>query len=203
MFARQSMARFFVSRRFSVSSSLGKPTHTNSVENQDQYKYFLKLGNLPFRVTKEELAGFTEGQSKPEDCFLDYGDRYERPSGSAYLGFNDQYARDSILSMHRIKEIDGRVVNVSRASLLPNSVMHQLENPIETNSHCVRLLGLPFNVTKNEIVSFLEGCSVVEVKMCKNNRGRPIGQAVVKLSDAQSKEKAIGHTKKEIGNRFD
>ena len=199
MFARQSMSRFFVTRRLSVSYSLGKKAH---VENQDQYKYFLKLGNLPFRVTKEELAGFTEGQSKPEDCYLDYG-RFERPSGFAYLGFNDQSALDSILSMHGNKEIDGRVVDVSRASLLTNSVMHQLKNPIETNSHCVRLLGLPFNVTKNEIVSFLEGCSVVDVKMCKNNRGRPIGEAVVKLSDAQSKEKAIGHTKKEIGNRFD
>ena len=197
------MARFFVSHRFSVSSSLGKPTHTNSVENQDQYKYFLKLGNLPFRVTKEELAGFTEGQSKPEDCFLDYSDRYERPSGYAYLGFNEKSARDSILSMNYNKEIDGRVVSISRTSLLSNSVMHQLKNPVETDSHCVRLRGLPFNVTEEEIVSFLEGCSVVEVGMCKNNRGLPIGQAVVKLSDAQSKEKAIGHTKKEIGNRFD
>ena len=183
-------------------SKQSQPVEAISVEDQSQYKYFLKLANLPFRFSKEKLVGFTEGKSKPEDCYLDY-ERYGRPSGYAYLGLNDKSAHDSILSMHNKIEIDGRVVEVNQVSLLPKSVMHQLEHPVEANSHCVRLRGLPYMVTENEIVSFFEGCSIVEVKMCKNDKNRPIGEAVVKLSDAQSKETAIGRTKNRIGDRFD
>ena len=72
-------------------SKQSQPVEAISVEDQSQYKYFLKLANLPFRFSKEKLVGFTEGKSKPEDCYLDYG-RYGRPSGYAYLGLNDKSA---------------------------------------------------------------------------------------------------------------
>ena len=193
MMARLSTARLLVFRRFSVSM-----IH----QNQDRYKYYLKLGNLPFESSKEEITSFTEGHAKPEDCYVDYG-RYGRPSGSAYLGFNDKSAHDSVLSMHEKTEIGGRVVRINQATKLSQSVRYQLENPVDANSNCVKLLGLPFKVTEDEIVSFLDGCSVVEVKISKNNKKRPIGEAVVKFADEKSKEKSFSYSRKEIGNRFE
>ena len=106
------------------------------------------------------------------------------------------------MSMQGEAKVGGRDVKMSEAFKLTESVISQLNNPIEANATCVRLRGLPYRVTESEIVSFLEGCSVIEVKIGTKRDGRRTGIALVKLADEQSKATAIGHSKKEIGNRF-
>ena len=72
------------------------------------------------------------------------------------------------------------------------------EDTEETESNCyIKLSGLPWKSTAEEIAKFLEDCNIVgNVLIINNEQGRPSGDALVKLKGKQDLQKAFRHNKK-------
>ena len=81
------------------------------------------------------------------------------------------------------------------------------ERPSSSNPDVftLKLSGLPWTATKQQICDFLFGCEVIEgpagVKIEMNERGKPSGSAFVQLKTKTDVENALKCNKKKLGTR--
>merc|ERR1711892_379803 len=79
----------------------------------------------------------------------------------------------------------------------------QVEETYSLKNCYIKLSGLPWKATENEIVEFLTGCEIVgNVVIIKNEAGRPSGDAVVKLVSKADVDKAKKRNRAYLHNRF-
>ena len=69
-------------------------------------------------------------------------------------------------------------------------------------SSSVLLKGLVWSATENDIRSFLNDCTVKEVVISTNDRGKPSGEAVVHLVSKADLTKALAHNREYLRERF-
>jgi len=77
----------------------------------------------------------------------------------------------------------------------------------EASKWCVKLRGLPWSATKDEIVDFLSDCNVLNGKkgviiLMEDGRDRPSGDAYVELEEEQDIKEAIKQHKQNMGSRY-
>jgi RNA recognition motif-containing protein len=116
----------------------------------------------------------------------------------------DGYDRD----MHRARgygKEDGYERNVHRRA--PSSNREEREREDLNVQTCCRLYGLPFQITEDEIIDFLEGLSVVKVKMLYHFggsfAGKKNGRAYVELKSVRdAKEAAKKKHRQYLGSRY-
>jgi heterogeneous nuclear ribonucleoprotein F/H len=88
--------------------------------------------------------------------------------------------------------------------------MNNMDNPDIDNMemrHFIKLRGLPWNSTAEDIMEFLENIEVVGgekgIHMSISPRdGRPNGEAFVELANADDVDMAFGYNKKSLGHRY-
>lgn len=72
--------------------------------------------------------------------------------------------------------------------------------------HIVKLRGLPWNTTKQEIYTFLKDCNIVNeekgIHLTIDKDGRPSGECFVELLSHSDVEKAKAHDKENMGKRY-
>eukprot|EP00092_Neocalanus_flemingeri_P027110 GFUD01029397.1.p1 GENE.GFUD01029397.1~~GFUD01029397.1.p1 ORF type:complete len:624 (+),score=190.11 GFUD01029397.1:161-2032(+) len=88
-----------------------------------------------------------------------------------------------------------------------NENKHQEEKQDEqdkpsTNYSYVKLSGLPWKTNTNEIDDFLVDCSISNIVIIKEERGRPSGDAVVELVGETDMKSALKCNRKFLHNRF-
>jgi len=68
----------------------------------------------------------------------------------------------------------------------------------------VKLRGLPYKVTRNDILEFFSGLSVPlnGVHLMFNEREQPTGEAYVEFSSLEDRERAMGKDRQHIGGRY-
>lgn len=71
-----------------------------------------------------------------------------------------------------------------------------------TEHHIVRVRGLPFTCTENELIEFFGKCSITTVHFTKNREGRPSGDAYVELSTLRDVKEAMKYNKATMGRRY-
>ena len=82
------------------------------------------------------------------------------------------------------------------------------ERPTSSNSDVftLKLSGLPWTATKQQICDFLFGCEVIEgpagVKIEMNERGKPSGSAFVQVRTKTDVENAMKYNKRMLGKRY-
>lgn len=78
---------------------------------------------------------------------------------------------------------------------------------VTDDRNIIKLRGLPWNSTANDILEFLKDCQVVDgekgVFLAISNRdGRPNGEAFVELASPQDLEKSFEYNKNVLGHRY-
>ena len=73
--------------------------------------------------------------------------------------------------------------------------------PATDNSWYVKLIGLPYEATKDEIAKFLEPCNVKYIAIRLNFNGRPSGEAFVELASSKDMDLAIDKNREFMGKR--
>jgi len=70
--------------------------------------------------------------------------------------------------------------------------------------NCVRLRGLPFGSTTDDIVEFFKGLDIVwnGITFATDNTGRATGEAYVQFSNKETVEKALKKHKEKMGHRY-
>lgn len=71
-----------------------------------------------------------------------------------------------------------------------------------SNNFVVRLRGLPWNTSQNEIRNFLQGCKIDHVQFLTDEQGRDLGECFVVTESREDLELAKSFDKKVMSNRY-
>ena len=167
---------------------------------KDETSYFIKLSGLPWKATEEEIAKFLV------DCYI-VGDvviinnEYGKPSGDAVVKLKTKVDLEKALKCNR-NHLHGRFVIVEESdSESYNRHVKKEKTDAEKNAF-MRLRGLVWNATEEDIKKFLHDCKVKKVVITTNEHGKPSGDAFVHLESEADVEKARAHDREYLRDRF-
>ncbi|GAB6018881.1 Heteroproteinous nuclear ribonucleoprotein H2 [Chamberlinius hualienensis] len=189
-----------------AAENSSSPTTAN--EEEDDEGYVLRVRGLPWSATADELFEFFQ------DCNVKDGisgihmtlSREGRPSGEAYVEMDTDDDLKKGLEKHN-EHMGHRYIEVFKAKrsemewVIKRSGMHQ-EGAL--NDGCIRLRGLPFGCSKEEIAQFFAGLEIVPngITLPMDYQGRTTGEAYVQFATKDIAEKALGKHKEKIGHRY-
>ncbi|XP_059476192.1 heterogeneous nuclear ribonucleoprotein H-like [Neocloeon triangulifer] len=171
-------------------------------------EYVIKVRGLPWSTTVDEILKFFG------DCNIKNGklgiqmtmSREGRPSGEAYIEMESQEDIDQGLKKDK-EHMGHRYIEVFKAKrsemdwVVKRSGLN-LENAMDDG--CVRLRGLPFGCSKEEIAQFFSGMEIVPngISLPTDYQGRSTGEAYVQFINKEVAEKALLKHKEKIGHRY-
>lgn len=177
--------------------------------------YIIKLRGLPFSTTTEDVLDFLEGVNVvngKEGIYLTEV-RPGRPSGECFVEVESQ--DDVEQALKKDKENMGKryieVFSTDRQDMeWALNAMRQSENGfdgipnVSDDMGIVKLRGLPFGCSKEEIIQFFDGLTVAEdgVHLLSDYSGRASGEAFVHFVDKESAQEALLRDREKIGHRY-
>ncbi|XP_063244417.1 LOW QUALITY PROTEIN: heterogeneous nuclear ribonucleoprotein H2 [Bacillus rossius redtenbacheri] len=175
---------------------------------QDDESYVIKLRGLPWSTTVDEIIKFFS------DCNIRGGkagihmtmSREGRPSGEAYVEMETDEDIDQAVKRDR-DHMGQRYIEVFRVKKSEMEwVVKRSGLNLETtmDDGCVRLRGLPFGCSKEEIAQFFSGLEIVPngITLPTDYTGRSTGEAYVQFVNREVAEKALQKHKEKIGHRY-
>lgn len=160
---------------------------SNGSGDHDDEGYVVKLRGLPWSTTVDEIMKFFS------DCSITNGkngvhmtmSREGRPSGEAYVEMDTLEDIEKACKRDR-DHMGHRYIEVFKAKrgemewVVKRSGMN-LENAMDDG--CVRLRGLPFGCSKEEIAQFFSGLEILPngISLPTDYTGRSTGEAYVQL----------------------
>uniref|UniRef100_A0A2K6R6G5 RRM domain-containing protein n=1 Tax=Rhinopithecus roxellana TaxID=61622 RepID=A0A2K6R6G5_RHIRO len=170
--------------------------------------FVVKVRGLPWSCSANEVQRFFS------DCKIQNGaqgvhfiyTREGRPSGEAFVELETE---DEVkLTLKKDRETMGhRYVEVFKSNNVEMDwvLKHTGPNSPDTaNDGFVRLRGLPFGCSKEEIVQFFSGLEIVPngITLLVDLQGRSTGEAFVQFASQEIAEKALKKHKERIGHGY-
>ncbi|GCB65729.1 heterogeneous nuclear ribonucleoprotein H-like isoform X1 [Scyliorhinus torazame] len=170
--------------------------------------FVVRVRGLPWSCTADEVLHFFS------DCKILNGTggihftylREGRPSGEAFVQLETEEDVKRALAKDR-ESMGHRYIEVfeTKATEMDWALKHANPNqPESTSDGTVRLRGLPFGCSKEEILQFFTGLEIVPngITLPVDYQGRSTGEAFVQFSSKEIAEKALGKHKERIGHRY-
>ncbi|XP_048402784.1 epithelial splicing regulatory protein 2 isoform X5 [Stegostoma tigrinum] len=178
-----------------------------SKENQ----VIIRMRGLPFTATVDDVLGFFGNEcpvtgGKEGLLFVKYPDG--RPTGDAFVLFACEEFAQNALKKHKeilgkryielfrstaaeVQQVLNRYMSTPLISTLPAPIIPVIPQPFIATGHtrdCVRLRGLPYTATIEDILDFM-GEFTIDIKphgvhMVLNQQGRPSGDAFIQMKSA-------------------
>jgi len=183
----------------------------------DSMGFVVKLRGLPWDTTKNEIYNFLN------DCNILNGERGihimighdGRPTGDGFVELVSMNDVDKAKA-HDKQNLGKRYVEVfdSKPSEMQWFVSHMPGGNTGggggggMSSHdadvFVRLRGLPFEVTKQDIAQFFSGIQIADygITITMDQTGRPSGEGFVEFASSSEREKACERNKEKISHRY-
>ncbi|XP_053605283.1 heterogeneous nuclear ribonucleoprotein H2-like [Plodia interpunctella] len=177
--------------------------------------HIVKLRGLPFSTTVEDVLDFLTGVNVvngKEGVHLTEV-RPGRPSGECFVEVESQ--DDVEAALKKDKENMGKryieVFSTDRQDMeWALNAMRQSENGFDgipnvtDDMGIVKLRGLPFGCSKEEIIQFFDGLTVAPdgVHLLSDFSGRASGEAFVHFVDKESAQEALNRDREKIGHRY-
>ncbi|XP_054717646.1 heterogeneous nuclear ribonucleoprotein H-like isoform X2 [Uloborus diversus] len=179
-----------------------------SADGTEDEGYVVRVRGLPWSATKEEIQKFFSEvniKSGSDGIHMTLS-REGRPSGEAYVEVDGEEDLAKALEKHN-DHMGHRYIEVFKSKksemdwVIKRSGAHQEDS---LNDGCVRLRGLPFGCSKEEISQFFSGLEIVPngISLPTDYQGRSTGEAYVQFSSRDIAEKAMGKHKEKIGHRY-
>lgn len=171
--------------------------------NDEDDDFIVKLRGLPWSATADDISKFLgeEGIRKIHLTLSKEG----RPSGEAFVEMETE--EDLQRAETKDKEHMGsryiEVFKVNRAEM--DWVVKRSGTSSEGNEDgCVRLRGLPFGCSKEEIAQFFTGMEIVPngITLLTDYSGRSSGEAYVQFANREVAERALQKHREKIGHRY-
>uniref|UniRef100_A0A2K6L380 RRM domain-containing protein n=1 Tax=Rhinopithecus bieti TaxID=61621 RepID=A0A2K6L380_RHIBE len=170
--------------------------------------FAVKVRGLPWSCSADEMMCFFSDlkiQNGTSGIRFIYT-REGRPSGEAFVELESE--EEVNLALKKGRETMGhRYVEVFKSNSVEMDwvLKHTGPNsPDAANDDFVRLRGLPFGCSKEEIVPFFSGLEIVPNGMTLpvDFQGRSTGEAFVQFASQEIAEKALKKHKERIGHRY-
>ncbi|XP_063046665.1 heterogeneous nuclear ribonucleoprotein H-like [Engraulis encrasicolus] len=170
--------------------------------------YVVRVRGLPWSCSVDEVQRFFSEckiASNGGSIHFTYT-REGRPSGEAFVEFESE--DDLKVAVKKDRETMGhRYVEVFKSNNVEMDwvLKHTGPNCPETaGDGLVRLRGLPFGCSKEEIVQFFAGLEIVPngITLPVDFQGRSTGEAFVQFASQDIAEKALKKHKERIGHRY-
>ncbi|XP_057500194.1 uncharacterized protein LOC130784364 isoform X2 [Actinidia eriantha] len=184
----------------------------------------VRLRGLPFNCTDIDIFKFFAGLDVVDVLLVNKNGRF---SGEAFVVFASSMQADFALQRDR-QNMGRRYVEVFRCkkqdyyqavaaevnyegiydndygSSPPARSKRFLEKDQMEYTEILKLRGLPFSVTKSDVVEFFEGFTLTDDKIHIAHRpdGKTTGEAFVEFSSAEESKKAMVKDRKTIGSRY-
>ncbi|XP_069834355.1 G-rich sequence factor 1 isoform X1 [Dendropsophus ebraccatus] len=191
------------------------------VSKEPSKMFIVRARGLPWSCTAEDVLNFFSG------CNVRYGtdgvhflfNRDGKPRGDAVIEFETADDLVKALEQHK-KYLGQRYVEVFEMSQKDaESLLQRLQAPMSPTTSAsqsapilaanlsdgtVRLRGLPYSCSEQDIVSFFSGLSIAEdgITFVFDQRGRKSGEAFVQFISEEHAEQALLRHKQEIGSRY-
>ncbi|XP_026759661.1 heterogeneous nuclear ribonucleoprotein H-like [Galleria mellonella] len=177
--------------------------------------HIIKLRGLPFSTTVENVLDFLNGVNvvNGKEGIHMTEVRPGRPSGECFVEVETQEDVDAALK--KDKENMGKryieVFSTDRQDMeWALNAMRQNENGfggipnVTDDMGVVKLRGLPFGCSKDEIIQFFDGLTVAVdgVHLLSDHTGRASGEAFVHFVDKESAQEALLRDREKIGHRY-
>ncbi|XP_041930860.1 heterogeneous nuclear ribonucleoprotein H-like isoform X3 [Alosa sapidissima] len=170
--------------------------------------YVVRVRGLPWSCSVDEVQRFFSEckiANNGSNIHFTYT-REGRPSGEAFVEFDSE--EDLKIAVKKDRETMGhRYVEVFKSNNVEMDwvLKHTGPNCPETaGDGLVRLRGLPFGCSKEEIVQFFAGLEIVPngITLPVDFQGRSTGEAFVQFASQDIAEKALKKHKERIGHRY-
>ncbi|XP_061528335.1 G-rich sequence factor 1 isoform X1 [Phycodurus eques] len=174
------------------------PTGTKEV-------YIVQVKGLPWSCTAQDLVHFFS-ECRIRDGTLGVHmtvDHQGRPSGRAFVEMEHEEDVSKALEKHR-QYLGPRYVEVYEVTNSDAEGILKKAALFPADTRVVRLRGLPFTCTEDDIVRFFYGLEIMEkgITMVINSRGRRSGDAFVWFSSQEAADEALHRDRELIGNRY-
>ncbi|XP_006824910.1 heterogeneous nuclear ribonucleoprotein H3-like isoform X2 [Saccoglossus kowalevskii] len=167
----------------------------------------IRARGLPWSATADEVRSFFKGCkiAETENGIKFTYTREGRPSGECFIELETEEDVKVALERHN-DHMGHRYVEVfrSKKSEMDWVIKRSGPNAVQDNDGCVRLRGLPFGCSKEEIAQFFGGLEIVAngITLPTDYHGRSTGEAYVQFSTKDIAENALGKHKERIGHRY-
>lgn len=168
----------------------------------------VRVRGLPWSCTREEVLEFFS------ECAIADGvsgihftmSKEGRPSGEAFIVLETEEDLKKALEKDR-KYMGHRYIEVFKSNNTEMEWVLKHNNSPEAESDTdgtVRLRGLPFGCSKEEIVQFFSGLRILPngITLTMDYQGRSTGEAFVQFASKEIAENALGKHKERIGHRY-
>lgn len=171
--------------------------------------FVVKARGLPWSATAAEVVKFFSDVpiiNGEEGVHFTYN-KEGRPSGECFVEVATEADRDLGLA-HNNEHMGKRYIEIKEAK---HSEMEWVVNRMSSGNasrnyseNIVRLRGLPFGCSRQDIDAFFQGLQIIPygITITVDQDGRASGDAYVEFATAEDAESAMGKHKEKIGHRY-
>lgn len=177
-----------------------------------EFRGVLRMRGLPFASGVEEIRTFFRGYKLQEHGVFVVNGGDWRPTGESYVLFDSEDEAERAFKALDKQKIGDRWIELFRSTKgdLYTATVRSTVLGMERGGAmygrepmtCVKLRGLPFNVTENNIFSFFEGLTVIGSFICKDVMARPTGEGFVEFATVDDCQLAMSRNRESMMDRY-
>ncbi|CAM9913206.1 unnamed protein product, partial [Scytosiphon promiscuus] len=176
------------------------------------FRGVLRMRGLPFAAGVEEIRTFFRGYKLQEHGVFVVNGGDWRPTGESYVLFDSEDEAErafKALDKHKIGDRWIELFRSTKGDLYTATVRSTVLGMERGGAMygrepmtCVKLRGLPFNVTENNIFSFFQGLTVIGSFICKDVMARPTGEGFVEFASVDDCQLAMSRNRESMMDRY-
>ncbi|CAM9272012.1 unnamed protein product, partial [Chrysoparadoxa australica] len=170
----------------------------------------VRMRGLPFSATVSGVLDFFTGYRISDHGVYIISGQDGRPSGDAYVVFvsEDEARRSLELNKKEMGERWIELFQVTKSELYSATTRSRISRmdsgkPMFSGApfRCVRLRGLPYNTSEDDLSRFFRGLQIVRVTICRDGMQRPSGSGFVEFKTMEDCQLAMSRNKQMLGTR--
>ncbi|KAH8272095.1 hypothetical protein KR026_008110 [Drosophila bipectinata] len=186
----------------------GNMQNSNSkIENVGESPKFIRLRGLPWSATHKEILDFLENvnvTNGSQGIHLVTSRVDGKNTGEAYVEVSTQEDVEEARKLNKAS-MGHRYIEVFTATPKEaKEAMRKISG--HGNAFVVKLRGLPYAVTEQQIEEFFSGLEIKTdregILFVMDRRGRATGEAFVQFESQDDTEQALGRNREKIGHRY-
>lgn len=177
-----------------------------------EFRGVLRMRGLPFSAGVEEIRNFFRDFKIQDHGVFVVNGADCRPTGESYVLFESEAEAERAFKALDKEKIGDRWIELFRATKgdLYTATVRSTVLGMERGGAlyakepmtCVKLRGLPFNVTENNIFSFFSGLTVIGSFICKDVLARPTGEGFVEFGSLEDCQSAMSRNRESMMDRY-